>query len=816
MYKLVVLSLGDGDLRNGFPVVTVQFWESANSQPIKIKGSLPLAPELAELYTCWQSLYSALYLKPGFCSRVKIAPGAVTNFSEFEFDDLCQRLLNGINIWLNSEPFRKIDQQLRTYLERKDEIRVIIETDNDLLRRLPWHLWKFFEDYPQAEVAISAPEYKRAFKSPTKPRNARVKILAILGNSKGIDTEKDRAILEHLSDADTEFLVEPQLQELSHQLYQNWDILFFAGHSSSREKGIIQLNQTDSLTLDLLRAALQQAISNGLKLAIFNSCDGLALAQELAPLHIPQVIVMREAVPDVVAQEFLKYFLAAFSSGQSLYAAVRFAREKLRSLEGEYPCASWLPVIWQNPAEEPTSWNDWCSPISDNRIGSVEHAERDLEPNSRPSPKPDNSPLSTTEPKSRPAPKKRYTIAKVLLASLAVTAGVMGVRHLGMLQNWELQAFDQLVRQRPDEKPDPRILVVTINENDIKAQDPKFRRDSISDWALNRVLEKLEQLQPRAIGLDIYRDFPTPRLDLASRFANSELVTVCKVRSPFSGDPGIAPPPESPALQQSFSDVLQDPDGGVRRHLLAMDADPASPCTATYAFSVGLALRYLAAQGILAEATKDGFLQIKNVTFKPLQSHTSGYQKIDSAGHQVLLNYRSPRSPQYIADQVSLMQVLRGQLNPNLVKDRVVLIGNTASSFGDLWTTPFSLNESSRQLPGVLLQAQMLSQILSAVLDQRPLLWVWPIWGEAIWIWIWSLIGGVLVLRLRSPLILGLTGGFALGGLYALCFTLLLKGGWVPLVPSALALVVTSAIVINTIAIKNLDGRKKAQKKIEW
>lgn len=102
---------------------------------------------------------------------------------------------NVINNWLNSEQFRDIDQQLRTHLERKDEIRLIIETGNDLLRRLPWHLWNFFEDYPNAEVALSALEYKRAVKSPPKPSNAQVRILAVLGNSIGIDIEKDRAIL---------------------------------------------------------------------------------------------------------------------------------------------------------------------------------------------------------------------------------------------------------------------------------------------------------------------------------------------------------------------------------------------------------------------------------------------------------------------------------------------------------------------------------------------------------------------------------------------------------------------------------------------
>ncbi|NJO29878.1 MAG: hypothetical protein HC874_21865 [Richelia sp. SL_2_1] len=57
-----------------------------------------------------------------------------------------------------------------------------------------------------------------------------------------------------------------------------------------------------------LRDSLQTAIQQRLQLAIFNSCDGLGIAAELESLHIPQVIVMREPVPDFVAQEFLKYF----------------------------------------------------------------------------------------------------------------------------------------------------------------------------------------------------------------------------------------------------------------------------------------------------------------------------------------------------------------------------------------------------------------------------------------------------------------------------------------------------------------------------
>ena len=91
-------------------------------------------------------------------------------------------------------------------------------------------------------------------------------------------------------------------------------------------------------------------------MAIFNSCDGLGLAWELQKLQIPQVIVMGEPVPDHVAQEFLKYFLIPFAKGQSFYLAVREARERLQGLEDQFPCASWLPVICQNPLVKPPTW----------------------------------------------------------------------------------------------------------------------------------------------------------------------------------------------------------------------------------------------------------------------------------------------------------------------------------------------------------------------------------------------------------------------------------------------------------------------------
>lgn len=765
MSKLVVLSLGKGDLKSGFPAVTAQLWEAGNPNLMKFIGSLPAAPELLELYRNWQLLYEELYRHWGWHLRlndineaIEIDDEDITNVSEAEFGKLCQRLQNRLNAWLNSESFRNIDQQLRTQLDLYNEIRVIIETNDNQLQRLPWHLWNFFEDYPKAEVALSVPEYKRPKKSLTKNPSAKVRILAIIGNSQGIDIEKDQAFLKQLSHkAETKFLVEPQPEQLNDQLWeQDWDILFFAGHSSSKQKGVLQLNQTDSLTLDQLRYALKKAISRGLRLALFNSCDGLGLAQDLADLHIPQVIVMREPVPDVVAQEFLRHFLAAFSGGQSLYVSVREARERLQRLEREFPCATWLPVIFQNPAEALLNWQEWCGVIE---------GDRQVLP-------------------------RWHSLQKVFLASVVITSLLMGVRSLGMLQKSELQAFDQLMQLRPDEQPDPRLLVVTVTEEDIQ----KLAQYPLTDQTIVRLFEKLQQYQPRVIGLDIYRDIPQGkgRADLVKHFQQSDrLIGVCKVSD--INTPGIAPPPGVSAYSLGFTDVVPDNDGILRRHLFSLTPASASPCQTSYSFNLQLAISYLAEQGILPKFTHDGNLQLGTTIFKPLEKPTGGYQQLDDRGHQVLLNYRSSH---LIAHQVTLTEVLSDSIDPKWVKDRIVLIGVTSPSVKDDFYTPYSnAQQQNQKMPGVLIQAQMVSQILSAVLDQRPLLWVWPQWREALWIWGWSLVGGMLAWHCRSRLHLGLAGGAALITLYGLCFGLLMQGGWVPLVPATLALIATGGSV---------------------
>ncbi|WP_017741781.1 CHASE2 domain-containing protein [Scytonema hofmannii] len=759
MSKLVVINLEKGNLNDGCSPVTAQLWENNSSRPIKFTGALPPAPEISELYKRFQLIYQALHQRLVSRSGLEIEATGLTNVSEVDFSEVQEQLDEAINSWLNSDLFRPIDQQLRERLALDEEFQIVIEASDRLLRRLPWHLWSFVERYQSCEVAVSTPKYERVQLLPKQKKN-KVNILAILGNSEGIDVQQDRKTLEQLPHASTVFLVEPSRQELDKWLWkeQGWDILFFAGHSHSQDdKGEIHINQTSSLTIAELKNALKYAISRGLKMAIFNSCDGLGLAQQLTALQIPQIIVMREEVPDLVAQEFVKHFLGAFSGGQSFYLAVRYARLRLQGLEDEFPGASWLPVICQNPAEDPLTWLELRG-------------------------------------KTHTVLSRKLTVRALqtaFMVSVTIAGLIAGVRSLGFMQQWEMSAFDSMMRMRPEEGLDERLLVVTVTEEDIQAQKQR-QKSSLSDSTLQKLLQKLELHKPRAIGLDIYRDFRVDSQypDLANRLRkNSSFIAICQVSGSKQQAVGISPPPEIPTTRTGFSDVVFDSDLVVRRHLLSMTPDSESPCKSHYSFNFQLARQYLAKQGIKFRLTNEDYLQIGKVVFRPLDAPTGGYQQFHTGGHQILLNYRSSRQ---IARQVSVAQVLSDRLKPDWIKDKIVLIGVDSQSAKDYFLTPYSMATTPYQeIPGVLLHAHMVSQILSAVLDNRPLLWVLPAWGEVLWICGWSLLTGIVTAYSWSQLKLAIFITAELLTLYSCCFIILLYGCWMPFLPSALGVLAT-------------------------
>lgn len=371
MTKLVVINLGSGDLFSGFPQVTARLWTEGSSMPEQFLGELPPAPGLVEQYRYWQAIYRCLCIRQSLRSGVLIEAEdeleidqiGITNVSQFNFNEVCQQFSVDLNRWLASQEFLKIERSLRSQLHPTEDIRIILETNDEQLRRLPWHQWNWFEDYPKADIAFSKVEHRHILPASSKRSSDKTRILAILGNSQGIDLDAEVKFLNSLQDAEIQFLVNPSRQEFNIQLWdaQGWDILFFAGHSQTEAQiGRLYINEdstNNSITTEQLEEALKAAIEQGLKLAIFNSCDGLGLALALEQLHIPVVIVMQEAVPNYVAQAFFDYFLEDFVREHlPLHHSIRRARRKLQGLENEYPGASWLPIVSQNPLVNLTTW----------------------------------------------------------------------------------------------------------------------------------------------------------------------------------------------------------------------------------------------------------------------------------------------------------------------------------------------------------------------------------------------------------------------------------------------------------------------------
>ena len=372
MIHSVIINLGIGNLYDGFPVVTAGLWELTNPRPQQFVGNLPAAPNLVELYRNWRLMYQNLCDRlPASSIRsfddddeLEIEQSDTTNVSTVDFHDISEELQRSINSWLDSPGIIHLGRQLRAILNPADEIQIIIETQDNIIQKLPWHCGSFFQDYPHSEISFSGTEYKRinGLQLSEFTRN-QVRILAILGNSQGIDLEKEERFLQSLPSSEVEFLVKPSRQEFNDKLWdsQGWDILFFAGHSQTNEEtGVIYINENPTnncLTIEQLKEGLKAAIDKGLQLAIFNSCDGLGLADGLEKLNIPTTIVMREPVPNRVAEEFFNYFLQGFAfEEKSLYTSVQEARRRLQGLEDDFPGASWLPVIFINPAEEPPTW----------------------------------------------------------------------------------------------------------------------------------------------------------------------------------------------------------------------------------------------------------------------------------------------------------------------------------------------------------------------------------------------------------------------------------------------------------------------------
>ncbi|MEL6578865.1 MAG: EAL domain-containing protein [Cyanobacteria bacterium J06621_12] len=383
--------------------------------------------------------------------------------------------------------------------------------------------------------------------------------------------------------------------------------------------------------------------------------------------------------------------------------------------------------------------------------------------------------------------------SSLFLLTIFIALATMGVRRLGALQALELLAYDWMVNLHNQDKTDPRLLIVEITDQDIEQQ----KNFPITDDAIAKALKSLQQHQPKVIGFDLYREvaYPPGTSSLRQELQKDNVVVIQLIGT---GDNSLSAPPGVAPEQIGFNDIVIDEDDVLRRNLMYVQFG-AEEITEMYSFSLRLSLKYLEDRQSKLQV-HDDHLQIGKAKFADLGANSGGYQlhPDETLGWQILINYQSPN----IAQRVTLSQVLAGEVDPDLIKDKIVLIGTSAPSIKDIYATPYSGARSS--MPGVVAHAQMTSQILDVVLNDASLFWFWSEWAEGLWIWGWSVVAVAIAWRLKHPLTIILCGMAGVGSLIVTCATTFAFAGWIPLIPAAISLTFTIASVLGYKALYSL------------
>ncbi|MEM6500417.1 MAG: adenylate/guanylate cyclase domain-containing protein [Cyanobacteria bacterium P01_C01_bin.89] len=379
----------------------------------------------------------------------------------------------------------------------------------------------------------------------------------------------------------------------------------------------------------------------------------------------------------------------------------------------------------------------------------------------------------------------------ILVVAPIASGLVFGAHHSGLLQGGEWSAYDWLMRQRPEEEKDDRIAIVSVDDRSLQ----QIGQSIVPDDVYADLLDKLAAMEPRMIGLDIYRDVRTrdvrtgkdsKRLDEVFRRLDN-VVGIAKIIGDNERE-RVAPPPILQEKEQvAMNDLLEDGDTKVRRGFIYANNVKGEQI---YSFAAYLAFSYLIEEGVnleTIETTDPWGLRLGEVEFWPFQGDDGGYIRAEDDGFQVLINYRDAEEP---FEVVSMADVLDGTVPDDWARDRIILIGSTAESAGDFLFTPYSGGwlELAKKTPGVEIHAHLTSQLISAALDNRTMIRSLAEWQEHLWVIFWVLVSSTLTWILRLPdnkqmiLVLGGIGiASSLGTLFGITIIAFNSGLWIPL-----------------------------------
>lgn len=400
-------------------------------------------------------------------------------------------LIAELEKWLCQASLEPLRQQILT-LAQAGRIDLIITTGATELQCLPWESWQL---QPQSQNSIRICRSLPGLPDlpPQRHKRGKLRLLAIFGYNQRLNLAVDRQIIEQLESLVEVTYLEPRSpllgwkQKIAQVLQDplGWDLLFFAGHSdaNSLTGGDLSLAPGISLAIGEIIPYLKK--SPGLRLAIFNSCDGLDLARSLLSVGAESVIVMREPIHDRAAQEFLKHLINNLASQDTdIQAALDQARHQLlydHSLT--YTSTYLIPSLFRHPQAE-------LLQLQPQRQGRL----------------------------AQWLPSRRQWL---VLAVMVVLSLMPGVGRLLLQERWWMQAvYRDLTQQLPEQSPP--VVFVSIDPKSI--QQAQISDPLPMDRAyLAQVLDQISSAQPKVVGIDYLFDRVQPENDhlLARSVRNS-------------------------------------------------------------------------------------------------------------------------------------------------------------------------------------------------------------------------------------------------------------------------------------------------------
>ncbi|MGJ3251909.1 MAG: CHASE2 domain-containing protein [Elainellaceae cyanobacterium] len=357
-------------------------FELSWSQGRRLTALLSYPQSLIELYQQWRQFYLSFYrtvqiplvLSPhvenGLRGRRAESGSIISTPKDWQAKlvEVEAKFLYAFHHWLRSAELYEIRAKLAeaSRLNRDGQpVDLFLTCTPIQLSRLPWETWEIGTEFASMG-GIRIARSPANIRVEANPRNSlprrRTRILAILGDDTGLNFKVDRDAVQSLSRfADIEFVGwQPgkSIDELKTEITQaiahplGWDILFFAGHSNETTMtgGELAIAPQTHIALRDIAPQLAIAKERGLQFAIFNSCNGINIAETLIDLGLSQVAVMREPIHNRVAQEFLIRFLQSLADHKDVHESLITASQFLKTTKNlTYPSAYLAPSLFRHP-----------------------------------------------------------------------------------------------------------------------------------------------------------------------------------------------------------------------------------------------------------------------------------------------------------------------------------------------------------------------------------------------------------------------------------------------------------------------------------